>query len=293
MTNKISVETLERIKKFQQDEATAHALYKRIAQQQKNENNRQVLDDFANEELSHSIFFEKYTGEKGEPKKFKVWWYSLLTFVFGYTFSIKLMEKNEEFTLKDYRDLEKVIPDIGKIIHDEEKHEQILIDMIDEDRLKYVGSMVLGLNDALVELTGTIAGLTFALQNTRLVALSGIVTGISATLSMAASNFLAENADGSENALKSSVYTGVAYLITVVLMVLPYLILPNEMYLTAFLIMITIVIAIIFLFNYYISIAKSQSFKKNFFTMALISLSVALIAFVIGIIAKNLLGVDI
>lgn len=293
MTKQLEGELLERVKEFQRDEATAHALYTKIALQQKNENNRQVLLDFAEEEKEHAEFFEKYTGIKIKPKRFKVQWYSLLTFIFGYTFSIKLMEKNEEFTLSDYKDLETVIPDIAKIIHDEEKHEQILVDMIDEERLMYVGSMVLGLNDALVELTGTIAGLTFALKHTRLVALSGIVTGISATLSMAASNYLAENAEGSQDPLKSSIYTGVAYLITVILMVLPYLLLPNDMYLTAFIIMITIVISIIFLFNYYISIAKSQSFKKNFFTMALISLSVALIAFVIGIIAKNLLNLEI
>lgn len=293
MTKQIDDITLKKIEKFQTDEATAYALYSKIAKQQKNKKNCQVLTAFAQEEKSHSEFFEQYTGKKGEPKKFKVWWYSLLTFIFGYTFSIKTMEKNEEFTISDYRSLIPVIPDIEQIIHDEEKHEQILIDMIDEERLKYVGSMVLGLNDALVELTGTIAGLTFALQNTRLVALSGIVTGISATLSMAASNYLAESAEGSQDPLKSSIYTGVAYLITVVLMVLPYLILPNEQFFLAFIIMLTIVIVIIFLFNYYISVAKSQSFKKNFFTMAIISLSVALIAFVIGIIAKNLLGVDI
>ena len=93
-----------------------------------------------------------------------------------------------------------------------------------------MGAMVLGLNDALVELTGTIAGLSFALQDTRVVALSGIITGVSATLSMAASNYLAERADGNENALKSSLYTGIAYLITVALLVLPYLLLPSGLW---------------------------------------------------------------
>ena len=44
--------------------------------------------------------------------------------------------------------------------------------------------MVLGMNDAMVEMTGTLAGLTLAMQNTRLIALSGLITGIAATLSM-------------------------------------------------------------------------------------------------------------
>ena len=77
-----------------------------------------------------------------------------------------------------------------KIAQDEDRHESQLLGMLDEERLQYVGSMVLGLSDALVELTGTLAGLTFALQNNRLVALSGLITGISATLSMTSSEYL-------------------------------------------------------------------------------------------------------
>ena len=53
--------------------------------------------------------------------------------------------------------------------------------------------------------------------------MAGIITGIAATLSMAASNYLAERADGNPNALKASVYTGMSYLVTVVALVLPYL----------------------------------------------------------------------
>ena len=83
--------------------------------------------------------------------------------------------------------------------------------------------MVLGLNDALVELTGSLAGFTFAMQNTRLIALSGLIIGISATFSMASSEFLAARSEGRSDAFKSCTYTGIAYLVTVVLLILPYL----------------------------------------------------------------------
>ena len=59
---------------------------------------------------------------------------------------------------------------------------------------------------------------------------------------MAASNYLAQRADGNAQALKSSAYTGVAYLITVVIIVLPYLLLPNNWYIAAFAIMIAAVV---------------------------------------------------
>jgi VIT1/CCC1 family predicted Fe2+/Mn2+ transporter len=141
--------------------------------------------------------------------------------------------------------------------------------------------------------SGAIAGFTFALANTRLIALSAIITGISATLSMAASNYLAERADGSTKAIKSAVYTGVAYLITVALMVLPFLLLPNGSHVWALVIMLTIVVLIILFFTYYVSVTQSEPFLPRFMEMATFSLGVAAISFAIGLVAKNLLHVDV
>lgn len=199
----------------------------------------------------------------------------------------------EQKSAQGYAALSGEIPQAAKISQEEHGHENALIGMLDEERLQYVGSMVLGLNDALVELTGTIAGLTFAMANTRLIALSGIITGISATLSMGASNYLAERAAGNRNALKSSFYTGIAYLVTVALLVLPYLLYPETLYIAALITMLAAVILIILVFNYYISVAKSQPFLRRFAEMAAISLSVAAISFLIGILVKEFLGIDI
>ena len=51
------------------------------------------------------------------------------------------------------------------------QEEKALPKMLDEERLQYAGSMVLGLNDALVELPSSLAGFAFALQNTRVIVL--------------------------------------------------------------------------------------------------------------------------
>ncbi|MCH3944190.1 MAG: VIT1/CCC1 transporter family protein [Atopobiaceae bacterium] len=120
----------------------------------------------------------------------------LLTVVFGFTFTLKYLEKGEQLGQEGYERLARELPEAARMHDDERRHEAELESMLDEERLHYVGAMVLGLNDALVELTGAIAGVTFSLANTRLVALTGIVTGIAATLSMAASNYLAETAEG-------------------------------------------------------------------------------------------------
>lgn len=44
--------------------------------------------------------------------------------------------------------------------------------------------------------------------------------------------------------------------------------------------------------SYYISVAKGRSSRKNFFVMADISLSVAVISFMVGLLVKNVLGID-
>lgn len=277
---------------FQRAELNGSILYEHIANRQKDNNNKAAMLEIAKSERSHYETWKEYTGQDMRPNWLIITFFKVISRILGDTFTIKFFEQGENFGAKELQSIEKEIPEARAII-DEEEHENRLMAMMDEERLHYIGSVVLGLNDALVELTGTIAGLTFALTNTRLVALSAIITGVSATLSMAASNYLAERANGNAKALKSSLYTGMAYLITVTLMVLPYLLLPNRLYLVAFGIMLAVVVLIILLFNYYISVAQDLPFLRRFGEMAVISLSVAAISFGIGLLAKSLLGIDV
>ncbi|GMG95946.1 VIT1/CCC1 transporter family protein [Tepidimicrobium xylanilyticum] len=291
--SKISKKTSQTILKLQQNEITEHAIYMNLAKRVKKQGDREMLQRIGREEGMHSKLWSKYTKRELKPQKLKVIIYSLLSIILGYTFVIKLMEKGEVVSQNSYALLAKEVPEAHKIYLDEQKHEKALIDMLDEDRLQYIGSMVLGLNDALVELTGTLAGLSFALQNNKLVALSGLITGISATLSMASSEYLSARSEGNADAKKSALYTGVMYIVAVILLILPYLIFPNNKYIHALVTMLIIVVLIILSFTYYISVAKDLPFKKRFLEMATISLSVAGLSFIVGILVKKFLGIDI
>ncbi len=205
----ISGKAVATLKKMQRNEITEYHIYTRIAQRTKNEENKKVLLRIAAEEKAHADIWQKYTRTEQKPNKLSVWWYAMLARVLGITFALKKMESGEDAANKVYAQLIAEVPEAKHIAEEEDRHEQELLGMLDEERLRYVGSMVLGLNDALVELTGTLAGLTFAMANTRLVALSGLITGISATLSMASSEFLSARAEGRPDAFKSSIYTKV------------------------------------------------------------------------------------
>lgn len=279
--------------KMQQNEITEYYVYSKLAKNMKESKNKEILLKIANEEKTHFEIWKRLTGQEKKPNKFKIFFFTTISRLFGFTFALKLMEKGEDNASEKYSKLEQEVPEAKKIAEDEERHEKELLQLLDEERLQYVGSMVLGLSDALVELTGTLAGLTFALQNNKLVALSGLITGIAATLSMTSSEFLSARTEGHPNPLKSSLYTGGVYLFTVICLILPYLLCPKDAFVQALTIMIGIVIVIIFAFTYYISVAKDLSFKKRFTEMAGISLSVAALSFIIGLVVKHFLGVDI
>lgn len=293
MIKNISADSMAIIKRMQQSELTESVIYEEIAKFAKGEENRLTLMRLAKEEKAHYEIWKKYTGIEMQPEKFKIFKYKMLARIFGFTFAVKLMERGEENSQEEYDKLAKEVEESIIIRQQEEEHENALLNMLDEERLQYVGSMVLGLNDALVELTGSLAGFTFAMQNTRLIALSGLIIGISATFSMASSEFLAAKSEGRDDAFKSCAYTGTAYLVTVVLLILPYLLLGNSQYILALGLMMLTVILIIAGFTYYTSVAQDQPFKSRFAEMAIISISVAVISFFVGVAAKAILGVDI
>lgn len=291
--NNISEKSLSIIRKMQQNEITESVIYQEIAKFAKGDENKKTLSRLADEEKAHANIWQNYTGVIMKPQKAKVFKYKWIARIFGFTFAIKLMERGEMNAQKEYDLLKDDVPESITIRKQEEEHEEALIQMLDEDSLKYIGSMVLGMNDALVELTGSLAGFTFAMQNTKLIALAGLIIGISATFSMASSEFLSARSEGRTDALKSCTYTGVAYLITVILLILPYLLLGNAQYLLALAIMMVIVIAIIAAFTYYISVAQDEKFKNRFIEMALISVGVAVLSFIVGVLAKQFLGVEV
>lgn len=290
--NKIHMDT--KIKKIiltiQRAELTEHLIYTRLADKCKDIKNAEILRRIGHDEKGHANFWKNKTGEEVKPDMWRVNRTVFLAKLLGLSFVLKLMEKREGTGSKAYDQIAAYFPEAKKFSEEENVHEKKLLDMLDEEGLQFVGSIVLGLNDALVELTGALAGFTLALSDNKIISLVGLVTGISAALSMAASDYLSSKAEGDAQAKKSAVYTGVAYLITVVLLILPFLLIVSKF--LALGITLATAILIIFLFNFYISTAKDLNFKARFLEMTLISMGVAAFSFIVGYLLKVLLGVD-
>ncbi len=285
--------TLDVIFDAQRTEITEHMIYTRLAARGGNEKNRAVLVKVGREERAHHDFLAGISGRAAKPRPLVVWWYLFLARFLGVTFALKLMERGERTAQIGYERLSHV-DGVTAIIDDEKEHEAALLDLLEDERLEYAGSVVLGLSDALVELTGALAGLTLALAQTRVVAMVGLITGLAASLSMAASEYLSsksEHDSGSgKSPLKAAVFTGLAYVFTVVVLILPFL-LVGDVYIALGL-TLAAAIAIIALFTGYISVAKDVAYWPRFLEMALISLGVAVISFALGWMVRRAFGVD-
>jgi len=288
----ISPEIRQQLIFAQREEITEYHIYSKLAGQTKDLENRNVLMQIAADELKHYKLWEAYTNKEVSPSQWEIWKYYWISKVFGLTFGLKLMEKGEEKAQINYAQIATEVPEAMTVVEDENNHEKELLGLIQEEHLKYMGSIVLGLNDALVEILGTIAGLTFALQNTKLVALAGIITGIAGALSMASSEYLSNRAEGKHDmAIKSSVFTGIAYIVAVVFLIAPFLIFTSVF--IGLLAALFASILIVFLFTYYISVANDQPFRKRFLEMVILSTVVGLISFGLGYLVRILFGIDV
>lgn len=282
--------------KIQKTELTEYLIYLKLSKRIKQENNKKILEQLAEDELRHYNFWQKISKQKVTPYKYRIFIYNLISFIFGLTFTIKLLEKQEETAQNLYKQIKTNNKDedafIQKLIIEEQEHEKILTNLIIEDRFKYIGSMVLGLNDALVELTGALAGLTLALQNSKIIAVVGLITGISASMSMSASEYLSIKVEkNGKNPITGATYTGIAYILTVIILIMPFLILDNvfmSLGLSVFL-----GIGIIAFFTFYTATAQNMNFKKRFFEMSGLSLGVALISFFVGFCVKTFFDIDV
>jgi vacuolar iron transporter family protein len=276
----------------QRAEITEHHIYMKLASVTADAHNRGVLERISEEELHHYAIWKTYTGRDVPPDTFRIWFCYLTARLLGITFTLRLMERVEKRAQTPDPVLAAAIPEIPAILADEEEHEKNLLALIDEDRLKYMGSVVLGLNDAIVEFTGMLAGLTFALQNSRIIAVAALITGVAAALSMASSEYLSQKSESTApDPIRAAVYTGIAYIVTVALLISPYLLLPSPYLALGFTLLA--VVAVIFFFTSYISVAKDLPFRSRFVEMLVISFGIAGISFVIGLAIRVVLNISV
>ena len=161
--------------------------------------------------------------------------------------------------------------------------------MVRKDKFNSAGAIVLGMHDALVSLTGLIAGLAVAMADRYVIILTAVIASVTASLSMGASNYLAVRTDGGRRAFISALYTGVAYMATCAVLIVPFFVFENRA--VEMVLMFAIAVAEIFGFNYYLGRVNHRPYMRKFLEMLVVCAGVSVIAFLIGLGANKYLGV--
>ena len=273
-----------------------YIIYGELARVEPNHEFKKILTELVEHEWGDYTFWRGLSDQKKfHVSPLEIFLLKKARVFLGLTFIVKVLESGERKAVRNYNQFLKTAPrelhdKIKGIIAHETYHETRLIQQIREEKVEFIGSIVLGINDGLIELTGALVGFSFAFINSHFVALSGLITGIAASLSMSASAYMqARHETNGRDPAKAALYTGISYGAVVVLLVAPYFIVPQRM--LALAIMFCIVFFVIGGVSYYTAIIFNRSFQKQAGTMLVFSLGIAFVSFVIGSALQRISGI--
>jgi len=280
---------------YLKDEFNDYTIYNELANRERSESRRRLLEELAATEMQHFRFWRNYS-ETYTPKVSTIYVrvLVLLRLLFGLTFTLKLLERHEKRTIDAYRRFLVALPEsertaLEAIIKEEEGHEKYLIREINERVVRYMSFIVLGLADAIVEITGVHAGFLGVTSSTLIAGVAGLVVGFAAAIAMASAAYLQAKHEAAKSPSLSAIYTGVAYLAAVALLAFPYFLTGNMQY--AFSASIGFAVLLIAGFTFYGAIISETGFVKAFVQSIALTLGTAFAAFVFGEVLGNLFGI--
>lgn len=254
---------------------------------------KEILEALTAHEAEDYAFWRELSSVKEiRINPLQLWLLKLMRKALGLTFTAKFLERHERDAVGRYAALAEQAPPelrprLQEILSRETRHEQELIGQIREERVRFLGSIVLGVNDGLIEMTGALVGFAFALRQPMQAGLFGTVTGVAASFSMAASAYMQARHEEGRDPKRAAAYTGCSYLAIVALLVSPFFLLPNIS--TALGVMGAVILLLIAGFSGYSAVLFDRDFRRQFTEMAAFSVGVAGLAFLLGSWVRSLI----
>ncbi len=294
------IETLQEVAKDgAADEYTDYLVYKRLAEsgRTKDPKLRAILTKLSSAEYKHYEFWSKYSPEiKVRPSMSTIYLTLFLRFIFGITFATKYLEKHEDDVVKRYKSVGHMIPESDKagfdeMVADEVEHEEAFLTETEGKYIKYISFVVLGLADAIVEISGIHAGSLGIYNRTELAGLAGIVAGAAASIAMASAAYAQAKQGFQGSASISASFTGISYFVSAIILATPYFL--TKVMSIALGTSFTLAILIIAFISYYNSIISNSHFLRDFSELAGITLGATAALFVFGLVIRSIFGITI
>lgn len=278
------------------DEYSDYMMYTMLAKKVKNENFSSVLEQLAKTEHRHYEFWRKYLDEKPRINRKRLYALRLFKLIFGLTFAVRFLERHEKEVIEKYKSVAHLIPEKDRkeyeqMLSDEEEHEKEFSARIESSTVQYISFIVLGLADALVEITGIHAGSLGIYRSTEIAGLAGVIAGAAASLAMASAAFAQAKQGFKGSAKLSAIYTGVSYFVTAVILATPYFLTRNM--LLALSVSLVLAIIIVILTTYYGAVIQARPFTRDFTEIFLIILGVTAVLYFFGYLIRMFTGITI
>jgi VIT1/CCC1 family predicted Fe2+/Mn2+ transporter len=273
------------------DEFSDFTLYDRLAKTIRSDSPfEETLKKLSSTEYGHYQFWKKYVPDE-EPKiaKLKLYWVLFLRRFLGLTFATRYLDRHESKVVKEYQGISQLIPPedrarFEEMVADERDHEKAFAMKIESSAVRYISFVVLGLADALVEISGIHAGSLGFYDRTEIAGLAGVIAGGAASLAMASAAFAQAKQGFQGSARLSALYTGVSYFITAIILATPYFLTSDMVYAISSSLFLAVVILAVT--TYYSVVIQDKPFFKDFVEILLILFAATIILYVFGSLVR-------
>jgi len=189
------------------DEVVDCTVYAELAKAERNPRIKDILSRLSEIERKHIDVWSRLAERRGltlRPagvrEKWKAKAYRLLRGLMGLRITVRLLESDEQQAIVKYARLlersdftseEKALLD--DVLKDEIAHEYTL--MSQEFRVESVRDVIYGVSDGLIEVLAVVSGFSGAFTSSLIVAVAGMIVGLSGALSMAVGAYLSTTSD--------------------------------------------------------------------------------------------------
>lgn len=279
-------------------EFTDSVLYERLAETLESQSPfAAVLRRLSATEHNHYEFWKKYVpNEEPRINRIKVYWVLFLRRVLGLTFASRYLDRHEASVVKEYKALGGMIPESDKapfneMVADEQEHEKEFAGEIQTSAIRYISFVVLGLADALVEISGIHAGSLGIYDKTEIAGLAGVVAGAAASLAMASAAFAQAKQGFQGSAKLSAVYTGVSYFVCAIILATPYFLTSSMVYALGS--SLSLAVVIVAFTTYYSTVISNKPFLRDFSEIILILFGATIALYIFGYVIGIRLGLKV
>ncbi len=273
------------------DEFSDHTLYERLSKTVDADNPyAEVLKQLSATELRHYEFWRKYVpGEEPKLAKLKLYWTLFLRRFLGLTFATRYLDRHEANVVSEYEGLAGLIPEpdrpaFDEMVADEKEHEKAFAMKVESSAVRYISFVVLGLADALVEISGIHAGSLGFYDKTEIAGLAGVIAGGAASLAMASAAYAQAKQGFKGSAKLSATYTGISYFVTAIMLATPYFLTANMVLAMASSLAFAVVILAVT--TWYSIVIQAKPFMKDFLEILLILFAATIALYAFGYLVR-------